>query len=236
MTTGPAIRSFAGAMDRMHVSRIGSDARTACGVHAHGHAYGHDGLTAEEQRHLGSLSDRKRTEWLASRELLFTLLDDPSRPECRYDEFGKPYIVGRAQHISVSHSEGWCAAMTASRPCGVDIQVYSDTVGRIAPRFMNRDELQRAERAAHRTHHLHLIWGAKECLYKAYGRRQLGFREHIAIPVLSPASGTGLGEIRYEGLHLRYDLFFRFLPEAMWVACLLHPGDVDPAVQPVQAG
>ena len=223
-------------MDRMHMTGIGADARMACGVHAPGHAYSHNGLSAGEQRHLDSLSDRKRTEWLASRELLFTLLDGPTRPECRYDDFGKPYIVGRKEHISVSHSEGWCAAMTATRPCGVDIQVYSDTVDRIATRFMNHDELLRAERAGHRSRHLHLIWGAKECLYKAYGRRQLGFREHIAIPVLSPEAGTGLGEIRYAGLHLRYDLVFRFLPEAMWVACLLHPGDVDAALRPVQAG
>ena len=28
---------------------------------------------------------------------------------------------------------------------------------------------------------LHIYWGAKEALYKAYGRKQLNYREHIRI-------------------------------------------------------
>lgn len=144
-----------------------------------------------------------------------------------YDDFGKPYLIDSDRHISVSHSAAWCAAMIGPRPCGVDIQVYTDTVTRIASRFMTEADLQRADRAPDRHRHLHLIWGAKECLYKAYGRRQLGFREHIFIPVLDTVAGEGLGEIRFEGLHLRYEITFRMLPEAAWVACMLHPDDAS---------
>jgi len=32
-----------------------------------------------------------------------------------------------------------------------------------------------------RLEHLHVYWGAKEALYKAYGRKKLEFREHILI-------------------------------------------------------
>ncbi len=35
------------------------------------------------------LSPRKRSEWLASRELLFRIAGLPKRAQCLYDDFGK---------------------------------------------------------------------------------------------------------------------------------------------------
>jgi len=200
--------------------------RIACGIHRTAYDESDLVLSEPEQLHLAGLSDRKRSEWIASRELLFRIAGLPERTACLYDDFGKPYLPGSDLHISVSHSERWCAAMTGPRPCGVDIQVFTPTVERIAERFLTPDELERADHSADRNHHLHFLWSAKECLYKAYGRRQLGFRENILIPVLPSANAPGLGEIRYRGLHLRYEILQRVLPEAMWVACMLHPGDV----------
>ena len=172
---------------------------------------------------LSGLSPRKRAEWIASRELLFQIADLPPAVQCLYDDFGKPILIGSSKQISVSHSELWCAAMVSDISCGVDIQVYSDTVRRIADRFLDKKDLDKVNASNDSLSLLHILWGAKECMYKAYGKRKLGFREHIFIPSLDKAHGRGVGEIRYEGLLLLYDIYFRLLPEVAWVFCVQRP-------------
>jgi SNF2 family DNA or RNA helicase len=49
------------------------------------------------------------------------------------------------------------------------------------------------------------------------------------ITSLDLASGHGLGEIRYEGIHLHYDIYFSLLPEVVWVCCIQH----DPRIPAV---
>lgn len=213
-------------MELLHQFVIG-DTLVACGFHAPGHVYPAEDLSPQESNHLAGLSDRKKTEWLASRELLYRISGKQTRPVCLYDEFGKPHLAGSNLSISVSHSMNWCAAMIGPRPCGTDIQVYSETVRRIAPRFLTTAEQASTSHGLDPLRHLHLLWGAKECMYKAYGRRRLRFRENIHVAKLNATRGTGIGEIRLEGLHLRYELAFRFLPEAMWVACILADDTVD---------
>ncbi|MGB3080688.1 MAG: 4'-phosphopantetheinyl transferase superfamily protein [Saprospiraceae bacterium] len=173
-----------------------------------------------EKSILNQLSPRKRSEWLASRELLFRIAKLPERVECLYDDFGKPYLKGINKHISVSHSEEWCSAMVSDKSCGVDIQVYSDTVQRISNRFLSASELGEIENVKNKLHFLHLYWGAKECMYKAYGKRKLEFRSHIYVHSINVELCTAVGEIKYEDIHLLYDIHYRILPEAAWVFCL----------------
>ena len=169
---------------------------------------------------LQELSPRKQSEWLASRELLFRIASLPKRVECLYDDFGKPYLRGNDKLISVSHSEKWAAAMVSDRSCGVDIQVYTKTVERIANRFLSEEEMNAKSEIKNKLHHLHLLWGAKECMYKAYGKKRLEFRKHIYIPSINTGQCTAVGEIRYEEIHLLYNIHYRILPEAAWVFCI----------------
>jgi len=216
-------------MEVMHQIIMGNT-RVAVGHHLGKHQYMDEHLTDEEKTIIDPLSPRKRTEWLASRELLFKISNLPERLGCVYDEFGKPELKGSDQHISISHSELWCAAMISDLHCGVDIQLYSKTVERIAARFLTEHDLQNARKAKNPLHHLHLLWGVKECIYKAYGKRQLGFRENILITKLDDQNDQGQGEINFEGLHLQYEFYYRMLPEVAWVFCmessssaLIHP-------------
>jgi 4'-phosphopantetheinyl transferase len=200
----------------------------AAGLHEGKYEMDEDLLHPDEITIVKELSPRKRSEWLASRDLLFQIASLPVRPKCLYDDFGKPYLEGIPKHISVSHSELWCAAMISDQPCGVDIQVYSETVRRIADRFLTPDDLLSIGLAENPLQQLHLLWGAKECIYKAYGRRKLGFREHIFITSINHETGLGSGEINFEGIHLYYDIYFKMLPEVAWVFCIervspLHP-------------
>lgn len=177
-------------------------------------------LQPDEVTIVNKLSPRKRSEWLASRELLYQITDLSERVQCLYDDFGKPYLKGIDKHISISHSELWCAAMISDYACGVDIQVYSDTVLRIADRFLTPIDIASAQKANNSLQYTHVLWGAKECIYKAYGKKKLGFREHIFIHSLHEDEGYGLGAINYEGIRLTYDIYFKILPEVVWVYCI----------------
>jgi len=203
----------------MHQIILG-ETRIAVGHHTGVHQYMDEHLTDEEKAIIDPLSPRKRTEWLASRELLFKISNLPQRLGCVYDEFGKPELRGSDKHISISHSELWCAAMISDQTCGVDVQIYSKTVERIAGRFLSDQDLADAKKAKNPLHHLHVLWGVKECIYKAYGKRKLGFRENIIITHLDHEHDKGRGEIDFEGLHLQYDFYYRMLPEVAWVFCL----------------
>ena len=202
----------------------------AVGHHMHVHAYLDEHLTETERELIAPLSARKRKEWLASRDLLYKISGNANRLICVYDDFGKPVLEGSTQHISISHSELWCAAMIGDRPCGVDIQTYSKTVERIAGRFLTADELQQVEDLPNPLHQLHLLWGAKECLYKAYGKKKLGFRENIHITSIDAGTGTATGVVDYYDIHLSYEIYFRMLPEVAWVFCI----QLDPGLHPTR--
>src|SRR5688572_11042674 len=153
-------------MEIMHQIRVGQT-NVAVGYHQ-GFDIDPDKMMFDKERGiLEKLSPRKRSEWLASRELLFKIADLPERVECLYDDFGKPYLAGINKHISVSHSASWATAMISERSCGVDIQVFSHTVERISGKFLSENEINQTEQLSNRLHHLHLLWGAKESMYKA---------------------------------------------------------------------
>jgi len=192
----------------------------AAGLHEGKHEMDENFLHPDEIALIRELSPRKRSEWMASRELLYQIAALPERAKCLYDDFGKPYLEGVPKHISVSHSELWCAAMISDQPCGVDIQVYSETVQRIAGRVLTPEDLIRIGQNDNALQQLHLLWGAKECIYKAYGRRKLGFREHIYITSINHETGHGSGGIKYEDIHLTYDIYFKSLPKVAWVFCV----------------
>ncbi len=173
-----------------------------------------------EKEILSQLSPRKRSEWIASRELLYRIAGLPQRIECLYDDFGKPFLKGINKQISVSHSATWCTAMISDRPCGADIQIFSKTVERIAGKFLSEDENNQTQQLPNKLHHLHLLWGAKECMYKAYGKRKLEFKQHIFIKSIDVAANRGKGEIIFEDIHLLYEIHFRILPETAWVFCI----------------
>ena len=207
------------AMDVMHQIKMGGTT-VAAGHHQGFDIHPEKMMFEGERAIIRDLSPRKKSEWLASRELLFMIAGLPERVECLYDDFGKPILKGSDKHISVSHSADWCAAMISDRSCGVDIQVYSKTVERIAGKFLNPEEINHTQQLKNSLHHLHLLWGAKECMYKAYGRRKLEFRQHIFINSLNIETCTGAGEIRYEDIRLVFDLHYRMLPESAWVFCI----------------
>lgn len=164
-------------------------------------------LTAREEAQLAGIKGRKRTEWLAVRYLTHELSGMASRSPILKDDSGKPYLAHEGLHLSISHSGELAAALLAQLPAGIDIQRPVNKIERIAHKFL-RPEEDASLSTTHRLLHLHVYWGAKEALYKAYGRRELDFRGHIAITPFhfEPEGGVFSGKVEKEGFTAQYDL------------------------------
>lgn len=172
-------------------------------------------LSARERQELegyrpGSL---RRSEWWAARYLLHMLSASAQRLPLAKDAFSKPFIAGKNDiHCSLSHSGGAVGALLAPVNCGCDIQVCAPKTLRLAPRFLNADELtalQNADADA-RADLAHAYWTAKESLYKLWGLKGLDFRRDIR--VWDPSIGAGAdfeGEVAGGGRILRARLTAR---------------------------
>src|ERR1041384_6584303 len=79
-----------------------------------------------------------------------------------YTEHNKPYLEGRREHISISHSHDRLAiAVNKNESTGIDIELLRDKVRNIAHKFLNPAE---AEYAGTNVEKLIQIWAAKEAL------------------------------------------------------------------------
>ena len=144
-----------------------------------------------EVKEISLLKNRKKSEWLASRYLLHTLSKRKLRGACLKDQFGKPYLEGSSWYISMSHSADYVAVAASPSPVGVDIQLRLPKIYRIAPRFLNENELKMCE-GEKAIDYMHILWGAKECVYKAYGRKEVDFRKHIRIDFFNHEAGQAV--------------------------------------------
>ncbi len=164
-------------------------------------------LAASELEQLESIKGRKRLEWLAVRYLTHELSGMTSRIPILKDNSGKPYLAHEGLHLSISHSHEMAAAMLAQLPVGIDIQWPVEKIERIAHKFL-RPEEDASLSHTHRLLHLHAYWGAKETLYKAYGRRELDFRAHIAIEPFDfmTEGGNISGKVEKGSFAAQYDL------------------------------
>ena len=169
-------------------------------------------LAIEEKEQLSSIQGHRRIEWLAARMLIHHMSGREKRGFFQKDEFGKPHLNQSDFHISISHSRKIAAAIAAPEKVGIDIQQYVPKIDRLAHRFLSPEERSNLD-AKQRLWHLHVYWGAKEALYKAYGRRQLNFCEHILIDAFpfQKAGGVFQGSIKKGGQHDLYQLTYEFV-------------------------
>lgn len=132
----------------------------------------------------------KRTESIAARFCLYDLCERLGLLDVvlLQDERDRPFFEHSEWKISLTHSFPYVAAACCrTREIGIDIEKKGRKIEKIAPRFLNSDELD--NRA---TNHeaLTLAWSIKESIYKAANIPGLSFRDGIA---LAPHSAIGEG-------------------------------------------
>lgn len=175
-------------------------------------------LEESEFSQLASIKGRRRIEWLAVRKLVHQMSGRNLRGSFIKDEFGKPRLDNSPYHISISHSWNLAAAIAAPSAVGIDIQRLVGKIGRLAHKFMRPEEME-ALQTATRLEHLHVFWGAKEALYKAYGKRELDFCKNILVEPFDFNLKTGKckGIVRKGDFEGHYAVFYRQVDEYILV-------------------
>lgn len=177
-------------------------------------------LNPDEKKLIKYFSKRKKIEWLSSRYLLHIMTGAKSRTLCAKDEHGKPTLINSEYHISLSHSVERTAVIASKRSVGIDIQKVVSKIGRIARKFCNEVELENIPNDAEsELLYYHIIWGAKECIYKSYGKRKVDFRGHMLITELNTnlTSGTAKGKIDIGEFYAEYDIEYHLMDDYMIV-------------------
>lgn len=170
-------------------------------------------LSPGEQSELASLRHLRRLEWLASRWLLHKTTGATQRMLLTKDAFSKPFFLNQPDlNCSLSHSQGVVGALTAPQTCGCDIQVMTEKMTRIAHKFLGNNELQMLESWPESgvAEFYHLIWTAKESMYKAYGLKALDFRAHMEVRAITwdGYSGAASGVVSKGDFRQTYSLKF----------------------------
>jgi 4'-phosphopantetheinyl transferase len=153
-------------------------------------------LTTEEEKVFHrKISDRKKKEWLASRNLLQAMI--PENFGLYYDAHGKPFLKESHTHISISHSGAYAVVYTdSSKSVGTDIQKLKPDISKGVEYFLNKAELNCFDIADNIM--LHILWSAKESVFKYIGSHELNLKEDV---ILMPFDRNQSGTIQVNILH-----------------------------------
>ena len=124
-----------------------------------------------------------------------------------YDEFGKPHL--EKGFISITNSFNFTAIIYSTETVvGIDIEKQRDKILKIAHKFTPFEEYKTIANSDALISKLTIVWGAKESLYKIYGKKKLLFLRHIYVEDFKFADEKTTGEIRYDGETTTYTIQF----------------------------
>ena len=126
----------------------------------------------------------KRLQHLAGRYLLPALFEDFPLKSILIADTRKPYLEDEQYHFSISHCGNYAAAgVSRSKRIGIDIELVTPRILRIAGKFLNEYEVEYLKEWQHlSTIYLELVtllWSSKEAIFKWYGNGGVDFRNHI---------------------------------------------------------
>ncbi len=136
--------------------------------------------------------------------------------QVNYDKHGKPFLHNDSRHISFSHSGPYAAVIISEKPAGIDFECIRPKVLNILHKFMNEPEMSSLSGPL-AMEHAHVYWGAKETIYKVYGKQELLFKSQILIEPFAYHSAQGRIQARLvaggkdETFSLHYEKFLDYM-------------------------
>ncbi|REJ80038.1 MAG: hypothetical protein DWQ44_04085 [Bacteroidetes bacterium] len=129
----------------------------------------------EENLWLQFRSEHRKREWLAVRLLFRNLSDQFQTEQIRYESSGKP-VLSMGHSISISHTGNYVAVLISETPsAGIDLEALRPGIVNLAGKFVSQEESLHVPEKR-KVEHLHVLWGAKEVLYKLYSHGGIDFR------------------------------------------------------------
>jgi phosphopantetheinyl transferase len=129
----------------------------------------------------------KRLQHLAGRYLLQYLFPDFPYSEILIADTRKPYLPNEQYHFSISHCGNYAAAIVSStHRVGIDIEIPTEKVTRIAHKFIHENEMQWMEQSII-NYQLSIVnlqtilWSSKEAIFKWYSFGGIDFKENMQL-------------------------------------------------------
>lgn len=113
-------------------------------------------------------------QWIENREFI-------SNKKLLHDSSGKPFLNGEnAPLISISYARDTIAIyLSESKTVGIDIEFISTKIQKIVPLFISDKETMRFPSINNEI--LHLMWGAKEAVFKFHGGNFMDLKTEVEI-------------------------------------------------------
>lgn len=164
-------------------------------------------LTESSKTRLNSMkSELHQKGFLSIRHLL--KLAGYSDFDLIYDQFGKPHLKD-GKKISITHSFTFTAIIISDDlHVGIDIEKQREKILKIAHKFTPIEEYNTIANVDAKISKLTIVWGAKESLYKIYGKKKLLFLHHIYIDDFKFEDKKTQGAIRFNGEESGYTIEF----------------------------
>ena len=161
----------------------------------------------------------RKKEWLTARILLNELTGEQTR--IAYHNDGRPYAENSVFNISISHTGIYVAVFLHSKAIpGIDIELITRQVGRVATRFLAPDELSTClDDKELSNFRLLMHWCAKEAIFKMIPLTDIEFATDIRINYDGPTSNTGTfqGAFEFKTGSVPIPLYYRILGELLIV-------------------
>jgi phosphopantetheinyl transferase len=122
-------------------------------------------------------NDARRHRWLASRYVVQQVTQQ-SPLNILKDHSGRPYLDAERKPMSLSHCEGFVAAIHSDVSVGIDVERINPRVQKIKNYFLRDEEI---DLLGKENGELMLAWSAKESIFKWYGKQNLGFKSQLCI-------------------------------------------------------
>ena len=182
------------------------------------YSYSADELSEIDKKHASH-----RLQLLASRAVLYDMSLSKSGYKIVKDDHGKPHIVNIQGDISFTHSHSQAAAIYSKmRLVGIDIQISTDKINRIARKFVSKTKADYICIHENTVDYHHILWGAKESMYKAYGRRKVEFRDNLFVnPFVYQSKGGHItGSIKMPDYKGDFDIYYTKMGDYYMVYCI----------------
>ena len=153
------------------------------------------------------ISLSRKREWLTVRKMIKLLLPGNVSNSITYEENGRPRLEGF--NISISHSHEWIAVMVSeNHKIGIDIEIIGPRIENLAKKFLSANEDLSAI-STHRIEKLHVMWGAKEVLFKIHAIGNVIFKKDLFVYTFNySGSGNVKASILKKGYERDYTIHY----------------------------
>tara|TARA_Y100001968_G_C19442492_1_gene763341 strand:+ start:56 stop:673 length:618 start_codon:yes stop_codon:yes gene_type:complete len=135
-------------------------------------------VTKEELKEINKISHLNRKKQNITARILLNKLAR-NKTKLKYRKNGQPHC-SFFKHISISHSKDLCSVIISENLIGIDVQYLKQSIQKLYQKFINEEDIKYWGNSISLAE-LHLIWCAKEAIYKTLNNTSCSLKNNIYV-------------------------------------------------------